>query len=183
MGMCPCFGGNTAAVEPKHRDRFRCFFDMKAEDTPLGRIVFELRGDVVPITAENFRQFCTGEAANSFRGTKFHRVIPGFICQGGDYAMGDGTGGKSIYGRRFPDENFTLRHEKCGDLSMANGGKKDSNGSQFFISLAPNPTLDGKHVVFGHLLEGEEVLKALEGYGTTSGRPKKRLYIASCGEC
>jgi cyclophilin family peptidyl-prolyl cis-trans isomerase len=159
----------------------RVFFDMTAGGEPLGRIVIELRTDVVPKTAENFRALCTGEKGLSYKGSPFHRVIPDFMCQGGDITRGDGTGGQSIYGRRFDDENFTLRHTEPGILSMANAGP-NTNGSQFFITTVVTEWLDKAHVVFGKVVEGMDVVKTIEGLGSRSGRTAKDIRVADCGQ-
>ncbi|KAJ7399169.1 zinc finger MIZ-type containing 2 [Pitangus sulphuratus] len=157
------------------------FFDIAANGEPLGRVTFELFADKVPKTAENFRALSTGEKGFGYKGSCFHRIIPGFMCQGGDFTRHNGTGGKSIYGEKFPDENFILKHTGPGILSMANAGP-NTNGSQFFICTAKTEWLDGKHVVFGRVKEGMNVVEAMERCGSKDGKTSKKITITDCGQ-
>lgn len=188
---------NTAAADdykPKYETdpkNPQVFFDISIDDKPAGRVVMELFADTVPKTAENFRALCTGEKGMgksgkplSFKGSSFHRIIPGFMCQGGDFTRGNGTGGESIYGEKFADESFTGKagkHFGPGTLSMANAGP-NTNGSQFFLCTAPTPWLDGKHVVFGQVLKGYDVIKKMEEVGSRSGQTSKKVTITNCGK-
>ena len=164
------------------------YFDIAIGSEPDRRIVMELFDDVTPTTAENFRALCTGEKGVGkagkplhFKGSFFHRIIPNFMAQGGDFTRGNGTGGESIYGAKFPDENFKLKHSRGNLLSMANAGP-NTNGSQFFITFVETAWLDGRHVVFGEVIEGQELVKALENIGSGSGQTKKKAVIRDSGE-
>mmetsp|Transcript_48742 Transcript_48742/g.145634 ORF Transcript_48742/g.145634 Transcript_48742/m.145634 type:complete len:302 (+) Transcript_48742:54-959(+) len=166
----------------------RVFLEIGIDGATAGRLEIELFADEVPKTAENFRCLCTGEKGRgesgkrlNFLGSKFHRIIPGFVCQGGDFTLGNGTGGESIYGHMFEDESFSLKHTEPGVLSMANSGP-NTNGSQFFICTRAAPHLDGKHVVFGKVVSGFEVVEEMEKCGSEDGTTTKRVLVYDCGE-
>ncbi|KAA6210493.1 peptidylprolyl isomerase [Streptomyces filamentosus] len=156
------------------------FFDITVNGDPIGRIVFHLFDDVVPQTARNFRELATGQNGFGYEGSGFHRVIPAFMLQGGDFTNHNGTGGKSIYGEKFADENFELKHDRPFLLSMANAGP-GTNGSQFFITTVVTDWLDGKHVVFGEVVEGQDVVKQVEALGSRSGATSAKIQIAKSG--
>ena len=164
------------------------YFSISIGDVPAGKVVFQLYNDVVPRTAENFRCLCTGEKGNgttgvalSYKNSIFHRVIKSFMIQGGDFTAFNGTGGESIYGEKFADEDFSIKHEKPFLLSMANAGK-DTNGSQFFVTTVPTPHLDGKHVVFGEVVAGKSLVRKIEDLKVEDDKPVKECKIVDCGE-
>ncbi|KAJ8794708.1 hypothetical protein J1605_003017 [Eschrichtius robustus] len=176
-------------AKPSNPSNPRVFLDVDIGGERVGRIVLELFADIVPKTAENFRALCTGEKGIGpttgkplhFKGCPFHRIIKKFMIQGGDFSNQNGTGGESIYGGKFEDENFHYKHDKEGLLSMANAGR-NTNGSQFFITMAPTPHLDGKHVVFGQVIKGMGVARILENVEVKGEKPAKLCVTAECGE-
>lgn len=157
------------------------YLTIKIGKQQVGKVIIELRSDVVPMTCTNFLELCSHEKGFGYRGSKFHRIIPGFMCQGGDFTNHNGTGGKSIFGKKFQDENFVLKHTKPGTMSMANSGP-NTNGSQFFICTEKTEWLDGKHVVFGEVIDGMDIVRQMEACGTKDGKPSKQVEIVDCGE-
>jgi len=184
--LCLSLARGAAAGDPAVTHKV--FFDVEIADNKEagGRIVMGLFGDVVPKTVANFYYLCKGDQTNSkgkelkFEGSGFHRVIPNFMIQGGDFTQHNGRGGESVFGAKFNDENFKLKHTKPGQLSMANAGP-NTNGSQFFITTVKTSWLDGKHVVFGEVVEGMDVVQKIEAVGSSSGKPSKKVEIASAG--
>ena len=190
IALTSLLGSTDASAQTSQEAKVtnKVFFEIEINGKSIGKIVIGLFGDDVPKTAENFRCLCTGEKGEgesgkklTYEGSIFHRVIPKFMLQGGDFTRGNGTGGESIYGEKFADENFKFRHDSVGLLSMANSGR-NTNGSQFFITTVKTPHLDGKHVVFGRVIEGMEHVKRIESLGSRSGQTMLPIKIKSCGE-
>ncbi|KAJ1901418.1 hypothetical protein LPJ66_000787 [Kickxella alabastrina] len=175
--------GKTAGDVRVVEDNPRVFLEFAVDGRPSGKVIIELRMDVAPRTAKNFSALCVGDKRGlGYKGSRVHRIIPGFMIQAGDFTRGDGTGGKSIYGETFDDENFTLDHAAPGTLSMANAGP-NTNGSQFFITLDKTPWLDGKHVVFGRVVQGMDIVRMVEALGDKNAplKPQKEITICDAG--
>jgi peptidylprolyl isomerase len=188
-GRLDTTGEDDLPVEPQAAITSKAYFDVSIDGTPTGRIVMGLHGNVVPKTVHNFETLCQGNTAMgnvqlAYAGSPFHRIIPGFMIQGGDFTRQNGTGGRSIYGTatdgRFPDESFQLKHTGPGILSMANAGP-NTNGSQFFITASRTSHLDGRHVVFGLVVSGWDVVKKMEACGSRSGTPTADIRITAAG--
>jgi len=189
-GGASASGKKVSLAEASDPSNPRVFLDIQIGDEDAGRVELELFAKIAPRTAENFRCLCTGEKGKgrsgkqlTYKGSGFHRIIQGFMCQGGDFTAGNGTGGESIYGSKFEDEwtNGVIEHSVPNLLSMANAGP-NTNGSQFFLTVARTPWLDGKHVVFGRVIKGEDVVKKMEAVGSSSGGTSKKVVVADCGE-
>ncbi|XP_037677748.1 peptidyl-prolyl cis-trans isomerase A-like [Choloepus didactylus] len=157
------------------------FFNITANSELMGCVCFKLFADKVPKTAEDFHALSTGEKGFDYKGSCFHRIIPGFMCQGSDFTHHNGTGGKSIHGEKFDNENFILKHTGPGIFSIANAGP-NTNGFQFFICTAKTKWLDGKQVVFGKVKEGMNIVETMERFGSRNGKTSKKITIADCGQ-
>jgi len=181
MSHKPTLTKDASNISQDGKDRQKMFMQIKISSRVVGKLILELRNDICPVTCRNFRELVNKTRGFGYEGSKFHRIIPSFMIQGGDFTRGDGTGGYSIYGPRFKDENFTLKHDAPYLLSMANSGP-NTNGSQFFITLKPTRWLDGKHTVFGRVLEGFDIIEEIEQCGAESGKPYKSVTIFKCGD-